>query len=147
MLVRRAQVEDLQQLSVLFDEYRQFYGASSNQELSYQFLKQRFEDHQTVIFINTKDDIFTGFILLYLRFSSVACSKFYVLDDVYITPLYRRHGAARQLIDTAILFARHENALRISLDTQKNNHQSHKLYESMGFMRDDEFVTFHCFLK
>jgi len=147
MLVRRAQVEDLQQLSVLFDEYRQFYGASSNQELSYQFLKQRFEDQQTVIFINTKDDIFTGFILLYLRFSSVACSKFYVLDDVYITPLYRRHGAARQLIDTAILSARHENALRISLDTQKNNHQSHKLYESMGFMRDDEFVTFHCFLK
>ncbi|WP_436917547.1 GNAT family N-acetyltransferase [Acinetobacter schindleri] len=147
MLVRRAQVKDLQQLSVLFDEYRQFYGASSNQELSYQFLKQRFEDQQTVIFINTKDDIFTGFILLYLRFSSVACSKFYVLDDVYITPLYRRHGAARQLIDTAILFARHENALRISLDTQKNNHQSHKLYESMGFMRDDEFVTFHCFLK
>lgn len=147
MLVRRAQVEDLQQLSVLFDEYRQFYGASSNQELSYQFLKQRFEDQQTVIFINTKDDTFTGFILLYLRFSSVACSKFYVLDDVYITPLYRRHGAARQLIDTAILFARHENALRISLDTQKNNHQSHKLYESMGFMRDDEFVTFHCFLK
>ncbi|KMV00644.1 MULTISPECIES: GNAT family N-acetyltransferase [Acinetobacter] len=147
MLVRRAQVEDLQQLSVLFDEYRQFYGASSNQELSYHFLKQRFEDQQTVIFINTKDDIFTGFILLYLRFSSVACSKFYVLDDVYITPLYRRHGAARQLIDTAILFARHENALRISLDTQKNNHQSHKLYESMGFMRDDEFVTFHCFLK
>ena len=147
MLVRRAQVEDLQQLSVLFDEYRQFYGASSNQELSYQFLKQRFEDQQTVIFINTKDDIFIGFILLYLRFSSVACSKFYVLDDVYITPVYRRHGAARQLIDTAILFARHENALRISLDTQKNNHQSHKLYESMGFMRDDEFVTFHCFLK
>ncbi|ENX00791.1 hypothetical protein F899_02088 [Acinetobacter sp. CIP 101934] len=147
MLVRRAQVKDLQQLSVLFNEYRQFYGASSNQELSYQFLKQRFEDQQTVIFINTKDDIFTGFILLYLRFSSVACSKFYVLDDVYITPLYRRHGAARQLIDTAILFARHENALRISLDTQKNNHQSHKLYESMGFMRDDEFVTFHCFLK
>ncbi|KGT47084.1 MULTISPECIES: GNAT family N-acetyltransferase [Acinetobacter] len=147
MLVRRAQVEDLQQLSVLFDEYRQFYGASSNQELSYQFLKQRFEDQQTVIFINTKDDIFTGFILLYLRFSSVACSTYYVLDDVYISPPYRRYGAAKQLIDTAILFAKQENTLRISLETQKNNFQSHKLYESMGFMRDEEFVTFHCFLK
>ena len=147
MLVRRAQVEDLQQLSVLFDEYRQFYGASSNQELSYQFLKQRFEDQQTVIFINTKDDIFTGFILLYLRFSSVACSKFYVLDDVYITPVFRRQGAAKQLIDTAILFAKHEQALRITLETQKNNYQSHKLYESMGFIKDDEFQTYHCFLK
>jgi len=70
-----------------------------------------------------------------------------VLDDVYISPPYRRHGAAKQLIDTAILFARHENALRISLETQKTNYQSHKLYESLGFIQDNEFVTFHCFLK
>ncbi|WP_312087576.1 GNAT family N-acetyltransferase [Acinetobacter variabilis] len=147
MIVRRAQSEDLPTLAVLFDEYRQFYGTSSNLDLSYEFLKQRFEDGQTVIFINTKDDIFTGFILLYLRFSSVACSTYYVLDDVYISPPYRRHGAAKQLIDTAILFARHENALRISLETQKTNYQSHKLYESLGFIQDNEFVTFHCFLK
>ncbi|ECE6726710.1 GNAT family N-acetyltransferase, partial [Salmonella enterica subsp. enterica] len=30
MIVRRATLEDLNQLAVLFDEYRQFYGASSN---------------------------------------------------------------------------------------------------------------------
>ncbi|AUX89224.1 MULTISPECIES: GNAT family N-acetyltransferase [Acinetobacter] len=147
MIVRRAQSEDIPNLAVLFDEYRQFYGTSSNLDLSYEFLKQRFEDGQTVIFINTKDEIFTGFILLYLRFSSVACSTYYVLDDVYISPPYRRHGAAKQLVDTAILFARHENALRISLETQKTNYQSHKLYESLGFIQDNEFVTFHCFLK
>ncbi len=88
MLVRRAQSADLNQLAVLFDEYRQFYGTSSNPELSYQFLKQRFEDGQTVIFINTKDDTFTGFIILYLGFSSVACSTYYILDDVYITPVF-----------------------------------------------------------
>jgi len=147
MLVRRAQSADLNQLAVLFDEYRQFYGTSSNPELSYQFLKQRFEDGQTVIFINTKDDTFTGFIILYLGFSSVACSTYYILDDVYITPVFRRQGAAKQLIDTAILFAKHEQALRITLETQKNNYQSHKLYESMGFIKDDEFQTYHCFLK
>jgi len=42
------------------------------------------------------------------------------------------------LIDTAILFARHENAQRISLETQKNNYQSHRLYEQMGFIQDSE---------
>ena len=47
----------------------------------------------------------------------------------------------------AILFARHENALRISLETQKSNYQSHQLYEKMGFVKDDEFQTYHCFLK
>ena len=147
MIVKRATLEDLNPLAVLFDEYRQFYGASSNVALSYQFLKQRFQNEESVIFIHVKDQVFTGFILLYLGFSSVACSTYYILDDVYVTPSYRRQGSAKQLIDTAILFARQKNAQRISLDTQKNNYQSHQLYEQMGFVRDDEFSTYHCFLK
>ena len=147
MIVRRATHDDLIQLAVLFDEYRQFYGASSQIQLSYDFLKQRFENQESVIFIHIKDDVITGFVLLYLGFSSVACSTYYILDDVYVTPSYRRQGSARQLIDTAILFARHENALRLTLETQKTNYQSHKLYESMGFVKDDEFQIYHCFLK
>ena len=147
MIVRRATQDDLAQLAVLFDEYRQFYGASSQIQLSYDFLKQRFENQESVIFIHIKDDVITGFVLLYLGFSSVACSTYYILDDVYVTPSYRRQGSARQLIDTAILFARHENALRLTLETQKTNYQSHKLYESMGFVKDDEFQIYHCFLK
>lgn len=147
MIVKRATFEDLPQLAVLFDEYRQFYGSSSNLELSYQFLKQRFENQQSVIFIHVKDDIFTGFILLYLGFSTVACSTYYILDDVYVTPTYRRQGAAKQLIDTAILFATQQNALRISLETGRTNHQSHRLYETMGFIKDEQFQTYHCFLK
>ncbi|MPW44886.1 GNAT family N-acetyltransferase [Acinetobacter guerrae] len=147
MIVRRATLEDLNQLAVLFDEYRQFYGASSNLKQSYNFLKQRFENKESVIFIHIKDDVFTGFVLLYLGFSSVACSNYYILDDVYVTPVYRRQGSARQLIDTAILFARHESALRISLETQKTNVESQRLYESMGFIQDDAFLTYHCFLK
>lgn len=147
MIVRRATLEDLNQLAVLFDEYRQFYGASSNLKQSYHFLKQRFENKESVIFIHIKDDVFTGFVLLYLGFSSVACSNYYILDDVYVTPVYRRQGSARQLIDTAILFARHESALRISLETQRTNIESQRLYESMGFIQDDAFLTYHCFLK
>ncbi len=147
MIVRRAVESDLKQLAILFDEYRQFYGASSNLDLSFQFLKQRFDNQESVIFIHIKDDLFTGFVLLYLGFSSVACSRYYLLDDVYVRPVFRRQGSAKQLIDTAILFARHENAQRISLETQKNNFQSHALYESMGFVKDEEFQTYHCFLK
>lgn len=147
MIVRKATLEDLSQLAVLFDEYRQFYGASSNLNLSQQFLKQRFENQESVIFVHVKDDVLTGFILLYLGFSSVACSTYYILDDVYVTPQFRRQGSAKQLIDTAILFARHENALRISLETQKTNRESHRLYEMMGFIPDSEFRTYHCFLK
>ena len=147
MIVRRATSEDLDKLAVLFDEYRQFYGASSNIRESQQFLQQRFLNQQSVIFIHVKDDVITGFVVLYLGFSSLACSSYYILDDVYVTPVYRRQGSAKQLIDTAILFARHEKAIRISLETQKNNYHSHELYEHMGFVKDTEFQTYHCFLQ
>ncbi|TCM63708.1 ribosomal protein S18 acetylase RimI-like enzyme [Acinetobacter calcoaceticus] len=147
MIVRRATVEDLEQLAVLFDEYRQFYGASSNIQESFQFLKQRFQNKESVIFVHFKDETITGFVLLYLGFSSLACARYYILDDVYVTPDFRRQGSAKQLIDTAILFARQEQALRISLETQKSNIQSHKLYEKMGFIKDDAFQSYHCFLK
>ena len=147
MIVRRATSEDLDKLAVLFDEYRQFYGASSNIRESQQFLQQRFLNQQSVIFIHVKDDVITGFVVLYLGFSSLACSSYYILDDVYVAPVYRRQGSAKQLIDTAILFARHEKAIRISLETQKNNYHSHELYEHMGFVKDTEFQTYHCFLQ
>lgn len=146
MIVRRATSEDLEKLAVLFDEYRQFYGTSSNLMQSLDFLTQRFSNQQSVIFIHIKDDVITGFVILYLGFNSVACSSYYILDDVYVSPRFRRQGSAKQLIDTAILFARHEKAIRISLETQKNNYQSHQLYEGMGFVKDDEFQTYHCFL-
>ncbi len=78
MIVRRATLRSLQKLAVLFDEYRQFYGASSNLTLSQKFLKLRLENEQSVIFIHVKDDVITGFVLLYLGFSSVACSTYYI---------------------------------------------------------------------
>ncbi|WOE32042.1 MULTISPECIES: GNAT family N-acetyltransferase [unclassified Acinetobacter] len=147
MIVKRATLDDLEELAILFDEYRQFYGSSSNLQRSYQFLKQRFENQQSIIFIHRKDQQLTGFVLLYLGFSSVSCSTYYILDDVYITPRYRRQGVAKQLIDTAILFAVERNALRISLETGRSNYQSHELYEKMGFVKDEQFQTYHCFLK
>lgn len=147
MIVRRATQSDLADLAVLFDEYRQFYGASTALEQSHAFLQQRFHNRESVIFIHLKDDTITGFVVLYLGFSSVSCASYYILDDVYVSPNYRRQGAARQLIDTAMLFAQHQCALRLSLHTQKSNLQSKRLYESMGFVPDYEFQTYHCFLQ
>lgn len=85
--------------------------------------------------------------MLYLGFSSVACSTYYILDDVYVTPPFRRQGSAKQLIDTAILFAKQENALRISLETQSNNHESHRLYEKWGLLETVSFRHFIVFLN
>lgn len=147
MIVRRATLQDLQPLAVLFDEYRQSYGQPSNLNLSAQFLKQRFENAESIIFVNLKGDVLTGFVLLYLGFSSIRCSTYYILDDVYVSPAFRRQGAARQLIDTAILFAQQEGADKIWVDTPQDNPQSHQLYESMGFKQHTLLRSYECQLN
>ncbi|MFU8927729.1 GNAT family N-acetyltransferase [Acinetobacter puyangensis] len=146
MIVRQATETDIPLLTVLFDEYRQFYGSSSNLEQTQQFLYKRFKNKQSVIFISLKDDIITGFIVLYLSFSTAECAEYYILDDTYVTPSYRRQGSAHQLIDTAILYARQQKALRISLQTSGDNLAAKILYEKLGFVLDEEFDTYHCFL-
>lgn len=143
MIIRQAQESDLPPLAILFDEYRQFYRSGAQVGQSYQFLRQRFAHSQTVIFVQIKDDALTGFILLYLSFSSIECQHYYILEDLYITPKYRRQGCAQQLIDTVILFAQEQKALRISLNTQKQNMQAKRLYERLGFSQDTKFDTYH----
>lgn len=146
MIVRRATEADLSSLAVLFDEYRQFYGSSSNLKQTQEFLLKRFKNQQTVIFVSQKDDILTGFIVMYHGFSTAECREYYILDDTYVTPYYRRQGSAHQLIDTAILFAGQSGALRISLQTDVNNIEARRLYEKLGFVQDTEFNNYHYFI-
>ncbi|KAA8735480.1 GNAT family N-acetyltransferase [Acinetobacter qingfengensis] len=146
MIVRRATEQDLTPLATLFDEYRQFYGSSSNLKQTQEFLYKRFKNQESVIFVSQKDDELTGFIVLYLGFSTAECAEYYIIDDTYVTPAYRRQGAAHQLVDTAILFARQHKSLRISLQTAEDNVEARRLYESLGFVRDEEFSTYHCFI-
>lgn len=146
MIVRQATIQDLTLLAPLFDEYRQGYGSSSNLKQTSDFLKKRFDNQQTTIFIGLKDNIITSFVVLYLGFSTAECAHYYILDDTYVSPNFRRQGMAHQLIDTAILYARQQHALRISLETANRNTEAQQLYEKLGFVLDTEFKTYHCFL-
>lgn len=147
MIVRQASYHDLEPLARLFDEYRQFYGASSDVILALKFLRTRFQHEQCVTFISCKDDVLTGFIQLYLGFSSVECAHYYILDDVYVSPHFRRQGAAIHLIDTAIQFARQQGAIRISVEAKKDNLEAKHLYHKLGFMEDDSYQQYHCFVQ
>jgi GNAT superfamily N-acetyltransferase len=147
MIVRRACNDDLNALAIIFNEYRQFYQVQSDPSVAYQYLSQRLENQQSVIFIHIKDEQLTGFVVLYLGFSSIACKHYYILDDVYVSPQFRRQGSARQLIDTAILFARHNAAFKVSLRTELNNLHSHQLYASMVFVRDSEYQEYNYYLN
>ena len=91
---RQAVLADLDALSVLFDEYRQFQGQPSDVAAARAFLLQRFDHGESVLFIAHAGAAPVGFAQLYPSFSSVSLSRVFVLNDLYVRASARRGGAA-----------------------------------------------------
>ena len=65
MNIREAKKLDLDQLSILFDSYRMFYGKESNTIVSKNFLENRLSNKDSKLFICEVNNILTGFVQLY----------------------------------------------------------------------------------
>lgn len=141
--VRQAAIADLDALVPLFDAYRQFYKRSSDPAAAREFLFQRFQHQQSVIFIADDDDgKAVGFTQLYPLFSSLTLARTFVLYDLFVTPSARRSGAARQLLRAAAAYGRAVGAGALELSTATDNVPAQRLYESEGWVRDTAFYVY-----
>jgi len=83
-----------------------------------------------------------GFAQLFPSFSSVAMRKIFILNDLYVAEAGRRSGFAKALLIAARDFARESSAVRVSLKTAVDNFAAQRLYESVGFERDEAFFAY-----
>jgi GNAT superfamily N-acetyltransferase len=83
-----------------------------------------------------------GFTQLYPTYCSVAAGRIYVLYDLFVAPSARGTGAGRALMETAESFARRAGALRLQLQTATTNLVGQSLYESCGWLRDNDFYVY-----
>src|ERR1700712_50856 len=104
--IRKADLNDIEQLSLLFNLYRLFYRQESDVKGCSDFLYERLSQHQSVIIIAIKDNEIVGFIQFYPLFSSVSLQKTWLLNDVYVRETQRKHGIGRMLLDEAKLFGK-----------------------------------------
>lgn len=138
-MIRKASVEDLDQLTPLFDKYLVFYKKKSNSEKHKSFLKERIEKNEAIIFIafDEKIDKAIGFALIYPTFSSILLSKILILNDLYVDSTVRKNGVGEKLILETVVLAKELNANLLRLRTAKNNVIAQGLYHKMGFVRDE----------
>jgi GNAT superfamily N-acetyltransferase len=80
-----------------------------------------------------------GFVQLYPIFSSVRTARIYLLNDLFVAAGMRRRGVAATLMREAVDFARAVGASGMTLATAHTNAPAQRLYESLGWTRDDEF--------
>ncbi len=140
---RQATIDDLDQIAPLFDAYRQFYGQPADLALARGFLTERLRHQQSVIFLALDAaGAAVGFTQLYPSFSSVNAGRIYVLNDLFVAPSARRRGIAAGLLCHAADFGRAIGAVRLSLSTALDNAAAQKLYETMGWQRDEKFCHY-----
>ena len=135
--------ELLDPLSELFDKYRQFYKQPSNQAQSKSYIKDRIENQDSVIFVALDNNSqILGFVQLYPSFSSITTQRKWILNDLYVSNNFRRQGVAKQLLNRVSQHAAATKAGSIFLETQVTNVSAQKLYESLGYIKEEEHYTY-----
>ena len=144
--IRKSTITDLDEVTKIFDKYRQSYGETSNLIASRQFIKERLSNNESIIFIAEENNNTVGFTQLYPIFSSVSLSRVFILNDLYVNETYRRRGIGKDLLLKAEEFASYNNASRVTLNVLRKNKIGQSLYNSSGWDRDEQFYMFHRFL-
>lgn len=139
--VRRATIADLDALAPLFDAYRRFYGQPGDLPRARDFLAARMDDPgaggpDAIVFLATVDGAPAGFTLLYPMWSSVATARILVLNDLFVAESARRRGVAQALLGAARDFGRAHGALRLVLETTRDNVVAQALYHRAGWQAE-----------
>lgn len=135
---------DLELIAPLFDAYRQFYQQTPDLALAREFLRERLEHDQSVIFLALRPDgTAAGFTQLFPSFSSASAQRIFILNDLFVDPAARRSGVGQLLLRAAAEFGRSTGAVRLTLSTAHTNTPAQSLYEAQGWRRDEVFRSYH----
>ncbi|MFY4777009.1 GNAT family N-acetyltransferase [Metabacillus sp. RGM 3146] len=148
--VIKAGLRELDIVTILFDEYRQFYKQPKDVTACRKFLKERLQNEDSVILLALSEingeQSPAGFTQLYPSFTSIGLNRTWILNDLFVNESSRRMGVASSLLHAAKEYAVSLGAVRISLETQKINSNAQKLYEKHSYMKDQDHFYYSLYL-
>jgi ribosomal protein S18 acetylase RimI-like enzyme len=98
---------------------------------------------ETVVFLALEGNTALGFTQLFPSFTSVGMKRLWILNDLYVVPESRGQRVGERLIERALQHAKASGAKGVVLETAHSNLSGQKLYERMGFSREDlEYRTY-----
>lgn len=130
----------------LFDAYRQFYKKKPDPKGARTFLKRRLKNNESVLFLAISDGErqgkLVGLVHLYPTFSSLTLRRQWILSDLFVVPEARRQGVGEALMNRARQLAEETDADALLLETATDNFTAQKLYEKLGYKRDEVFYRY-----
>ena len=143
MKIIKASLNELDEVSRLFDDYRVFYDQEPDIEGAKLFISERINKNESVIFLAMDEkDEGMGFIQLYPSFTSVGMNRIWILNDLYVDILHRKKNIGEHLINKCKELVHETAAAGLVLETQNENHPAQKLYFKTGFIKDEMHSNF-----
>ena len=140
--IKQATADKAEIIGEVFNLYRVFYNQKSNIDVAIKYIRERLDQKESIIFYIEDGDKCLGFTQLYPTFDSVNVRKKIVLYDLFIREEYRKKGLAKSLMNAAKNYGTENNFGSIELSTNKENIPGQSLYESLGYIRDQEFYSY-----
>lgn len=136
--------QHLDVLSELFNHYRMFYEQASHPAACRAFLETNLKEHRSRLFLLQDDEgRAVAFSQLYPAVCSLAMRSYYYLSDLYVIPSERKRGHARYLMNHLTTHFARLGSARLTLDTASTNTIARRLYESLGYEREQVYITYH----
>jgi GNAT superfamily N-acetyltransferase len=143
MEIVRAALQHLDIVAPLFDQYRQFYQQPADAAGSRAFIEARLRNQDGVIFVALESGKGLGFVQLYHSLESVTMRHLWILYDLFTVKDARKKGVGRALMERARQLAIETGADRLILETANDNLTAQRLYESLGYKRDEVFYRYY----
>ncbi|GLK90887.1 GNAT family N-acetyltransferase [Pseudomonas turukhanskensis] len=143
MPVKAVVASDLDELAQLFAGYLEFYQVPRPVDVIGEFLAARLQKGDSTLFL-ARDASGTaqGFVQLYPFYSSLALAPAFLLSDLYVSPDARRQGVGELLMNAARGHAEATGACGLQLETAKTNLAGQALYERLGYVKDEVYLTY-----
>ena len=142
MTIRKATSKDVKGivklLAYLFAQEVEF---SFNKKLQKKALRKIIND-KTIgeIFVVVKKDKIVGCVNILYTFSTALGGKVALLEDMVISPKYRRKSLGTKLLKFTINYLVKKHIKRITLLTDKDNNKAHNFYENLNFKFSDMII-------
>ncbi len=135
----RATLDDVAELTPLFDAYRAFFAGEHDAAESGPFLRERLGANESVVFLARAGGQAAGFVQLYPLWSSWYCRRIWFLSDLYVTLARRERGIGRRLVERAVEHAKETAASSVMVELPHREPHLAEFYADLGFHKDSVF--------
>ena len=97
MQIFPATIDQLEDVALLFDQYRVCYLQDSSLTGAREFIADRLIQRDSVILLATKSNSPLGYTQLFPSWSSVSMKRVWILNDLFVLPQVRNQGVAKAL--------------------------------------------------